>query len=66
LPQLTSEWNNLLNEVSNFSGKPTFSIIVTLPNYMKNLVNSFINRKSAIENAELTFEALWDIIASTP
>jgi hypothetical protein len=32
---------------------------------MKNLVNSFINRKSAIENTELTLEALWDIIAST-
>lgn len=66
LPQLTSEWNDLLNEVSNFRGKATFSIIVTLPNHMKDLINSFINRKCTIEYTKLTLEALWNVIAPTP
>lgn len=65
LPQLTSEWNDLLNEVSNFSGKTTFGIIMPLSNHMEDLINSFINRKSAIENTKLTLETLWDIIAPT-
>jgi hypothetical protein len=66
LPQLTSEWNDLLNEVSNFSGKATFSIIMTVPNHLKDLINGFINRKCAIENTKLTLEAIWNVIAPTP
>jgi hypothetical protein len=54
VPQLTSEWNDLLNKVSNFSGKTTFGIIMPLSNHMEDLINRFINRKGAIENTKLT------------
>lgn len=65
LPQLASKWNDLLNEITNFSGKATFGIIMSLSNHLKDLINCFINRKSAIKNTKLTLEALWNIIATT-
>jgi hypothetical protein len=65
MPQLASEWNDLLNKTSNFSGKATFRIIMPLPNHSKNLIDGFINRKSAIKNTKLTLEALWYVIAPT-
>jgi hypothetical protein len=38
---------------------------MSLPNHSKDLINGFINRKSAIENTKLTLEALWNVIAPT-
>jgi hypothetical protein len=34
-----------------------------LSNHMEDLINSFINRNSAIENTKLTLETLWNVIA---
>jgi hypothetical protein len=36
-----------------------------LPNHLKDFINFFVNRKSAVENTKLPLEALWDVIAST-
>lgn len=52
-PQQSCQGNESLDQVSDFEGKSSFGVVVTLTNDREDLVNGGFHREGAVEDAEV-------------
>ncbi len=65
LPESPGNGHQVLNHVSDILRVATLDAVMTTANHREDLINGVVARQGAVEDVELTFETLWDIITTS-
>ena len=64
-PQLTSEWDELLNQVGHRDAEPTIGVKVTARNRPEDMVDGLFGGNSAVVDDEMSLETVRDVVPPT-
>ncbi len=65
LPESPCDRHQVLNHGSNLLRIPALDAVMSTTNHREDLINGMVARQRAVEDVELAFQTLWDVITSS-